>query len=391
MDASNKVLEPAPKWQSAPKAIESHSKTGSSDFKALQPASTTASSNPKFLQATTTFTSKSQQPSLTVDSVPHAHSVSYLLDLHAECIYSAPILIIGAHPMACPRTVRLWDVGTGQLVGEPFCGHPCAVTSVSLSPDGTRLFSGSDDKTVWLWNVLGTGQPVVSFSPNGTRIATCSADKTIRLWDASTGQPVGEPFLGHTETVNSISFSPDGTRIVSGSDDETVRLWDVGTGQPIGEPFEGHTDWVRSVSFSWDGTRIVFGSDDKTVQLCDAATGQSVGEPLLGHSRWVNLVLFSPDGTRIILVHGMRLYESGTQRLGIRCMTTPKTVQHPPHIAVVSHTQQQPSPHPTLRTMNSFPSHQTRLVHCAALLSYSQAPPMMTAGQRSLFWKMMDG
>lgn len=36
----------------------------------------TASSNPKFLQATTTFTSKSQQPSLTVDSVPHAHSVS---------------------------------------------------------------------------------------------------------------------------------------------------------------------------------------------------------------------------------------------------------------------------------------------------------------------------
>jgi WD40 repeat protein len=106
---------------------------------------------------------------------------------------------------------------------------------VRQSQSHSRLVSGSDDKTVWLWNV-GTGQPVgkplrgdadrvwsVSFSPNGTCIATCSVDKTIRLWDASTGQPVGEPLLGHTETVNSISFSPDcSTRIVSGSDDETV-------------------------------------------------------------------------------------------------------------------------------------------------------------------------
>ncbi|KAG2746715.1 WD40 repeat-like protein [Suillus brevipes Sb2] len=107
VDASNKVPEPAPKWQSASKAIESHSKTGSSDFKSLHAASTTASSdvkalqassttassdfkavqaasmtsssNPKSLQAvtaTTTFTYKSQQPSLIVHSVLHEQSVS---------------------------------------------------------------------------------------------------------------------------------------------------------------------------------------------------------------------------------------------------------------------------------------------------------------------------
>ncbi|KAG1721179.1 WD40-repeat-containing domain protein, partial [Suillus occidentalis] len=106
VDASNKVQEPAPKWQSASK-VESHSKTGSSDFKslhaastaassdlkalqasstiassdfnALPAASTTASPNPKSLQAvsaTTTFTSKSQQPSLTVHPVPRKQSVS---------------------------------------------------------------------------------------------------------------------------------------------------------------------------------------------------------------------------------------------------------------------------------------------------------------------------
>jgi WD40 repeat protein len=71
----------------------------------------------------------------------------------------------------------------------------------------------------------------VSFSPDGTRIVSGSADTTIWLWDAATGQPVGEPLRGHTRWVNSVSFSPDGTRIVSGSRDKTVRLWDVVTRQ----------------------------------------------------------------------------------------------------------------------------------------------------------------
>ena len=65
----------------------------------------------------------------------------------------------------------------------------------------------------------------VAFSPDGTRIASGSSDKTVRVWDAATGQPVGQPLTGHTDAVTSVAFSPDGTRIASGSDDSTVRLW----------------------------------------------------------------------------------------------------------------------------------------------------------------------
>ena len=67
----------------------------------------------------------------------------------------------------------------------------------------------------------------MAFSPDGSRIASGSDDKTVRVWDAATGQPIGQPLTGHTERCASVAFSPDGTRIASGSDDNTVRVWDA--------------------------------------------------------------------------------------------------------------------------------------------------------------------
>ncbi|CCA75856.1 hypothetical protein PIIN_09851, partial [Serendipita indica DSM 11827] len=65
----------------------------------------------------------------------------------------------------------------------------------------------------------------VAFSPNGCRIVSCSEDRTIRLWDAEIGEQIGQPLRGHTSYVKSVSFSPDGYFIVSSSSDGTVRLW----------------------------------------------------------------------------------------------------------------------------------------------------------------------
>jgi WD40 repeat protein len=66
----------------------------------------------------------------------------------------------------------------------------------------------------------------VSFSPDGKRIVSGSFGNTLKVWDAQTGQET-LTLLGHSDWVFSVSFSPDGKRIVSGSEDNTLKVWDI--------------------------------------------------------------------------------------------------------------------------------------------------------------------
>jgi WD40 repeat protein len=90
----------------------------------------------------------------------------------------------------------------------------------------------------------------IAFSPDGKLIASGSDDKTIKLWDVTTGKQL-HSLEGHTFGVTSVAFSPDGKLIASGSsyDDRSIRLWDVSTGQQV-RAIDGYS---LRVAYSPDG------------------------------------------------------------------------------------------------------------------------------------------
>lgn len=203
------------------------------------------------------------------------------------------------------KTVKIWDVNTKKEI-QTLKGHSAWIWDVAFSPDGKTLASsGSYDKTIKLWN-LSTGEEIltleghsgavtsIAFSQDGKTLASSSVDRTIKLWNLDTGKQI-QTLRGHLAGVDSVDFSPDGFTLASGSWDKSIKLWNVETGEQI-RTFKGHKDKVLSIAFAPDGNTLASASKDKTIKLWNLVTGE-VSHTLEGHGEKVNSVAYMTSNT----------------------------------------------------------------------------------------------
>ncbi|MBF0518658.1 MAG: protein kinase [Nitrospirae bacterium] len=200
------------------------------------------------------------------------------------------------------KTLKLWDVATGECI-KTIDGNKGNVTSVSLSHDNRYALSVSRLDALKLWDIT-TGECVKTFgghdevftsallSYNNLYALSGGYDKTLKLWDVDSGECI-RTFEGHSGHVTSVSLSQDNLYALSGGYDKTLKLWDVGSGECI-KTLEGHKGHVTSVSLSQDNSCVLSGSDDKTLKLWYISTGKCV-KTFIGHVDRVTSVSLSQN------------------------------------------------------------------------------------------------
>ncbi|MDQ2714325.1 MAG: protein kinase [Chloroflexota bacterium] len=180
-------------------------------------------------------------------------------------------------------------------------GHSDAVTSIAWSPDGTRLVSGSRDKTARLWSGPDTtstyaGQNAailaVAWRPDGNLLASGGEDQTVQVWNTAGMEQ--DHFLSMGASVSAISWNPPGSGLLVGTlGDGTYDLLLNGKVTKSVSRFS-----IHAVAFSPDGRSLAIALDNGSVSVINLQVPHST-RVYHRHVGAALTVAWSPDGSML--------------------------------------------------------------------------------------------
>ncbi len=223
--------------------------------------------------------------------------------------------------MGCFELMAI-DEGVPRIVINPK-GHSGKIHNINYTPDGERIISVSEDKSIRVWDAV-TGELIKQFycqigegpegmlytsaiSPDGKYLAVggypvSGLEKNyIVLIDLETEKQFAFA-EGHTNVINDLCFSHDGKYLASGGDDGLTIIWKVDARNALIEMSTiPHDHRVKAVSFSPKTMDLLVAIEDKDFRLYNLSSISSSKneypyKAITRHKENINDVKFSPDG-----------------------------------------------------------------------------------------------
>ncbi|KAJ7756452.1 ribosome biogenesis protein Sqt1 [Mycena maculata] len=193
----------------------------------------------------------------------------------------------------------VWDITDGEVIVK-LSGHTDSVTSVAWSADGEMVATGGMDGKIRIWRKRDNyrtwefltqleGPDEVMFlrwHPKGSVLLAGSNDSTLWLWQLPSGNTM-QVFAGHTGAVQCGEFTPDGKRIVTACADGILIFWDPRSPSPIFKltPTDARfdLDGITSLGVNPSSTLAVVGGAAGGIRVVSLNKGEIIAT-LGGHT-----------------------------------------------------------------------------------------------------------
>ncbi|XP_064601949.1 F-box/WD repeat-containing protein 7-like [Liolophura sinensis] len=178
-------------------------------------------------------------------------------------------------------------------------GHKEKVTAMDCN--GRTLVSGSEDRSVCIWDVASCtcihrlnvhSDTVTAIKLKRNLLVTGCADTAIRVFDVTKGEQLFT-LQGHSDSVDRLILMGEDILVSQGAD-RTVRVWSLGM-RKLKHLLRGHTDDIECI---WEhGSHVITGSWDKSLIMWDVVKGHRL-LTFTGHTEVISCCQF--DDKKIV-------------------------------------------------------------------------------------------
>lgn len=240
----------------------------------------------------------------------HEHSISSI-----ACSTDGQRLATGSED----KTVKIWDYFTGECL-LTLKGHRDSVRSVVFSTDCQKVISASYHGTVKIWDIRlgnclqtlkfnsGDGFYSASLSPNGKLAAEISDERVLTIWNLTDtpSRILSVPATRlSSNTINykgfqiGIVLSADNRRIAVHFPEDDAFIWDIAT-NTLFRTLQGSSRLSHdNMTFSPDGQLLASDIPDGGIKIWNIETGECIKTLACPGIVTSVHVVFSPDGLRI--------------------------------------------------------------------------------------------
>lgn len=202
--------------------------------------------------------------------------------------------------------VYLFDLRNPSAAPKKITGFVSDVENICFTPDNKGFFARCNSGKSIMYSDLNTAKEVINaskekitsidLSPDGTKLAGGGINGNLFIWDVRNNFAVNSYSILNGKDILTVAYTPKGTDVIVGGETGEIRIF---TGGIVRKTLPGHTSHIEQVKFSHTGTFMATASKDKSIRLWNMSDLNKPPQVLSDHD-WVWGMAFSPDDNQIM-------------------------------------------------------------------------------------------